>query len=299
MKRTLKRLVFNVLLAGLAFSAFACAAQTPSIPVAQPSSPSPAPTLQATPTLPAVPTPAQPSPTMTKPCAETKGQIQSLSFPGKDGYSTIEFELYLPPCYGKQTSKTYPLLILLHGSGSDKNQWPSLGLAKAMDQKIAQGMPPFLVACPTIENIRGDLYKITDFVGQEIPGYLARHYALRPGRDNLALGGLSYGAIWTLRTATRFPERFAKLGMHSTAVDAPDMVAFSHAILALPYNQKPQILIDTGQMDEYRWSATKLDEVLNHDGIAHQWVYQPGYHEPGYWSENLPSYLDFYACGWN
>lgn len=222
------------------------------------------------------------------------------SLPAEGINAEVPFKIYLPPCYDFDSKTRYPLLILLHGSGpaGDENMWPGFGLAETMDQKIADGMVPFLVVTPRIYNLQGDFLAVSKTIAKTLVAYVDAHYRTKTGAANQALGGLSYGAIWTLRTATNYPQDFNKLGLHSNAAVLDDMVAFSQKMLTLKTDKRPLIWLDAGVNDYYLWSNTTMDEVLNNDRISHFWHLGLGAHEAAYWQANLDAYLSFYSTGW-
>ena len=249
---------------------------------------------------PVPPIPLQSTATPRPVCAEQKGQWQEDTLPAAGINAEIPFKIYLPPCYGFDPTHRYPLLILLHGSGDagDENMWPNIGVGEAMDRKIAAGMPPFLVASPSISNLQGDYLSVSQTIAKTLVAYVDANYRTKASAAYRALGGLSYGAIWTVLTATVYPEDFSKLGMHSNAVQLTDMVAFSQKMLTLSVEKRPLIWMDAGINDTYLWSDTKMDEVLNNDRIAHFWHLGTGGHDQDYWRANLDDYLSFYATGW-
>jgi enterochelin esterase-like enzyme len=233
-------------------------------------------------------------------CTETKGVLASDALPAEGINAEVPFKIYLPPCYSFDSKTRYPLLILLHGSGpaGDENMWPNFGLAETMDQKIAAGMAPFLVVTPRIYNLQGDIYAVSQTIAKTLVAYVDAHYRTITGYANQALGGLSYGAIWTLRTATVYPQEFGKIGLHSNAAELDDIVAFSQKLLTFKADKRPLIWLDAGINDYYLWSDTKMDEVLNNDRISHFWQLNDGSHDQAYWTANLADYLDFYSSGW-
>lgn len=246
------------------------------------------------------PTPRQSTATPSAACTEQKGEWQADALPADSVNTAVPFKIYLPPCYGFDPTHRYPLLILLHGSGDagDENMWPNMGLGEAVDAKIAAGLPPFLVVSPRISNLQGDYFGVSQTIAKTLVAYIDAHYSTKTNAAYRALGGLSYGAIWTVLTATVYPEEFSKLGMHSNVVQLNDMVAFSQKMLTLRADKRPLIWLDAGVNDTFLWSDTKLDEVLNSDGIAHFWHLGAGGHDQDYWRSNLDDYLSFYATGW-
>ena len=246
------------------------------------------------------PTPIPLTATPNPMCTEQKGEWQADALPAEGVNAAVPFKIYLPPCYGFDPTHRYPFLILLHWSGDavDENMLPNLGLGEAMDAKIAAGLPPFLVVSPRISNLQGDYFGVSQTIAKTLVAYIDAHYSTKTSAAYRALGGLSYWALWTVLTATVYPEQFSKLGMHSNVVQLNDMVAFSQKMLALRADKRPLIWLDAGVNDTFLLSYTKMDEVLNSDSIDHFWHLGAGGHDQDYWRANLDEYLSFYSAGW-
>src|SRR4051794_4322852 len=122
---------------------------------------------------------------------------------------TLGYLLYLPPEYGKDPKKTWPVILFLHGSGekgdgkSEINKVKLHGPPKVVEHKKDF---PFIVIspqCPTDQ--RGwrpePLAALVDDV--------LANYKADP--DRVYLTGLSLGGFGTWSLAARHPDKFAAI----------------------------------------------------------------------------------------
>jgi poly(3-hydroxybutyrate) depolymerase len=113
--------------------------------------------------------------------------------------------LYLPPDYGKDTTKIWPMLVYLHGAGETGHDLERLKL-RGLPSLIAQGKNfPFIVVSPqTDELFRWENDDLYHFVVD-----MRRKY--RVNQNQVWLSGISMGgfAVWSLAIA--HPELFAAI----------------------------------------------------------------------------------------
>ena len=110
--------------------------------------------------------------------------------------------LYLPPEYGKDPAKKWPLIVFLHGSGERGNDLNAVKIHGP--PKVVERRPlPFVILspqCPAGEWWRPEMVMaLTDEI-------IAK-YEVDP--DRVYLTGLSMGGFGTWDTAIRYPDRFA------------------------------------------------------------------------------------------
>ena len=122
---------------------------------------------------------------------------------------TYGYLLYLPPEYGKDAKKTWPVILFLHGSGEK-------GDGKDQINKVKQHGPPKIVEqrkdfpfivispqCPIDQ--RGWR---PDALAALVDDVLAHHKA---DPDRVYLTGLSMGGFGTWALAARYPDKFAAI----------------------------------------------------------------------------------------
>ncbi|MFN8420807.1 MAG: alpha/beta hydrolase-fold protein, partial [Anaerolineae bacterium] len=119
----------------------------------------------------------------------------------------LDYLLYLPAKYERETETRYPLILFLHGSGergSDLNLVRKYGLTK----KIEKGVDfPFIVIapqCPAGSTWAFELDSLNVLLNQIVSFY-------RVDPKLLYLTGLSLGGNGTWCMAQRFPGQFAAI----------------------------------------------------------------------------------------
>ena len=116
-----------------------------------------------------------------------------------------EYLLYLPDHYNDETSRKWPLLLFLHGSGESGSDIQKVKL-HGPPQLIEQGKKyPFIVVSPQSPVPSGwdidNLYKLLQQVKQ----------AYRVDDQRIYLTGLSMGGFGTWALAIKHPEEFAAI----------------------------------------------------------------------------------------
>jgi S-formylglutathione hydrolase FrmB len=132
---------------------------------------------------------------------------------------TRPLTIYLPPSYGRDTARRYPVVYLLHGATSDPKEWldgtyQEMNLAAALDARAAEG--EYLVVMPLADNRFGGSFYVNsaafgrwdDFVATELVHYVDTHYRTLPTRARRALVGQSMGGFGALSVAGRHPNVF-------------------------------------------------------------------------------------------
>ncbi len=125
-----------------------------------------------------------------------------------------KYSVYLPYDYGT-SSRYYPVLYLLHGSGDDHSSWEQFGEVKhTADKAISEGYAtPMVIVMPDChegyfdelcDSWKGESY----FFGELIP-FIEKEYRIRPGRQFRAICGLSMGGGAAIGYALRHPEMFS------------------------------------------------------------------------------------------
>jgi enterochelin esterase-like enzyme len=223
-------------------------------------------------------------------CTETAGQIKLYTVDSASYGQTVPANVYLPPCYD-WTPGSLPVIYLLHGANTDETQWPDLNVAPAADALIGQGYPPFVVVMPGggyFLSLNDETFVIRDL----IPGIEGQ---LRVRRDpaGRAIGGISLGGYWALRTAFEHPELFAAVGGHSPVTlsgqaDDPAVLAYTAGLAEL------HIWLDVGSDDSLRVTTEQLAAALDGRDLGVSMSVNPGGHNRTYWRAHTPQYLRFY-----
>lgn len=143
--------------------------------------------------------------------------------------------VYTPPEYS--TSKKYPTLYLLHGTGGDEKSWMGLGrVQQIMDNLIAQKRcKPMVVVMPNgianraatpgedpYNNTPASSSAIESMLGMtestfvhDVVKYVESHYSVIPQKKERAIAGLSLGGLHTLYISANNPKTFDYVGLFS------------------------------------------------------------------------------------
>ncbi len=213
-----------------------------------------------------------------------------------------EFRVYTPPCYEQQTERQYPLLILIHGSTFNDDQWDRLGADETADALIASGeLPPFLILMPR-DRIWTDEPKDDPF-GEALVDYLIpwmdETYRTLPERAYRAIGGLSRGASWAVNLGLSRWELFGAIGAHSLPVFVTDPTRLKRWLNEIPPEEMPRFFLDIGEKDYLLENAVWFENLLTEKNIPHEWYLYTGRHEEAYWESHLEQYLRWYAETWS
>ena len=139
------------------------------------------------------------------------------------GYG-VEYAVYLPPDYD-YSSRSYPIVYLLHGYTDDETGWVQFGEVKRIvDQHIASGeIPPMVIVMPN----GGVTWYMNDHAGKErwedmfirefLP-HVEGKYRVRSKKEYRAISGLSMGGFGSLRISLNNPDLFVACAAYSSAL---------------------------------------------------------------------------------
>jgi S-formylglutathione hydrolase FrmB len=213
---------------------------------------------------------------------------------------TLEQGVYDPGEAGR------PLLVLLHGRGSDPEDVWTLGLADELE-RLGDRAPAVLLVNGGDHSYYHDRRdgQWGAYVLQEaVPAAVRR---LRADPRRIAIGGISMGGFGALDLARLHPARFCAVGGHSPAVwrtggetpagafdDAADFAR--HDLFGGPYGGSAPVWIDVGRDDPFQEAAKAYAELLREHGRDVTLRISEGGHDRDYSKRHLAAYLDFYAA---
>lgn len=138
---------------------------------------------------------------------------------GKD----VAYTIYLP--YNYSTSRTYPVVYLLHGYTDDNTGWLQFGeVNRYADKAIAEGtIPPMIIAMPDggtswYLNSYDGKEKYEDFFVKEFIPHIESKYNAKKEKRYRGIAGLSMGGYGTMLYAVKHPELFAACAPLSAAI---------------------------------------------------------------------------------
>jgi enterochelin esterase-like enzyme len=290
-----------------------------SAPTDPAATPTPAPAT-ATP-VPATPTPI-PVPTykvtQVSPAKQVewkgKGTVQDRTFFSPILNREVPVRVYLPPNYGKDSQKRYPVLYMLHGLSGSNLEWIDYGIfGRTEDLILAGTITPTIVVLPFGDkdywmNHQNNGPRWSDYVATDVVGHIDVLYRTVADPKFRAIGGHSMGAHGALQIGFNHSDVFNVIGAHSPTLrtqekaydffkDPAHYPTVDPVSLAAKKNSDGQkIWIDIGNKDsEWLARAQELHNVLTERNIPHEWHEWEGAHAGEYWAGHLPDYLYFYA----
>jgi enterochelin esterase-like enzyme len=258
--------------------------------------------------------------------AQTGRVLDNLSLPSEILGGERKYAVYLPPDYDTST-RSYPVLYLLHGAGDDQAGWVQFGeVLHITDKAIREGKAtPMVIVMPDantgqrgyFNDISGQ-WRYEDFFFDELVPYVEETYRIRAEKRYRAVAGLSMGGGGAFLYALHRPDMFSsaaplsaylgpltieelrrRLG-ETDASDAEVEAYFNrHSALqlveAMPDEQRRAVrwYIDCGD-DDFLYEGNSLVHIaMRKREIPHEYRVRDGGHSWTYWRDALPVVLEF------
>ena len=143
--------------------------------------------------------------------------------------ATRYVSVYLPPSYGTDLTRRYPVVYMLHGFTDTDAQWMGfrehwIDLPAVIDSSLAAGLSEeMIVVMPdAFTRFHGSMYSTSvtvgdweGFITRDLIGYIDANYRTLPGRASRGLAGHSMGGYGTIRIGMKHPEVFSSIYMLS------------------------------------------------------------------------------------
>jgi S-formylglutathione hydrolase FrmB len=153
--------------------------------------------------------------------------------------------VYLPPSYGRDTSRRYPVAYYLHGLSGTETDWLSKGgIDATADSLFAAGRPETIIVMPdgddgwyttwvdqtpyrtcadTVHDEAPERHcvehqRYDEYIARDIVRHVDTHYRTLADRAHRGIGGLSMGGYGALILALRHPDTFGAAASHSGVV---------------------------------------------------------------------------------
>lgn len=220
------------------------------------------------------------------------GDVQLHTYVSRQNGHLKKCYVYLPPSYEKEEGRKYPVMYILHGVGEDETGWLWNGkLNFILDNLIAEGKCREMIAviCCGYAFKEGEeaVFFPGDFgkeLVRDVIPYIESRFAVKKGRSNRAMAGLSLGSAQATQIVSRFQELFAHLGVFSGVRDEE-----SERILSQQEAYPMQTVLMTAGvgekgLDEKQKVYTEQFEKL---GVAGGQRCYEGYHEWHVWRESV------------
>ena len=244
------------------------------------------------------------------------------------------YAIYLPPDY-ETSSRSYPVLYLLHGLGDNQTGWIQFGeVKKIADNAIINGeATPMVIVMPDANtgevgyfNIPSKNWMYEDFFFNELMPHVESKYRIKSDKRFRAISGLSMGGGGTLTYALHRPDLFSaaaplssatgstdveeslkrirRYGFEFTRAEMQSLLKANHPlelIKDIPLNKLNSVrwYIDCGD-DDYLFEDNSLLHIaFSKRGINHEYRVRDGAHTWTYWRESLPTVLEFVSQGFH
>ncbi len=223
-----------------------------------------------------------------------QGRVDTLKLPSKAWGKAMKVNVYLPP--GFASGADLPVLWLLHGSGTDADQWLKTGrVDRYMDNLIARGaIRPFVIVMPSSESV--PYVDVSDeFISWELPPWLARTYGLRTERARSAVAGMSMGGAGAFILPVRHPGLYG-FGFALSGAFDDQVIAALPASGPLPM----QAVALCGRDDTLVGANRRLAQALRARNARFTYREDAGAHTWHYWSRRMAEMLisvDIYFAG--
>lgn len=262
--------------------------------------------------------------------AQTGKVFDDLSLPSKILNGERKFAIYLPPDY-ETSSRKYPILYLLHGSGDDQTGWVQFGeVLQITDKAIREGKAtPMIIVMPDANtgqrgyfNSADGKWKYEDFFFEELMPYVEKKFRVKSEKRYRAVAGLSMGGGGSFVYALRRPDLFSSacplsasagpltlaetkgwLTQRGTGTDLKDSDIEEYykrnsvlpLIESMTAENKKAVrwFIDCGD-DDFLFEGNSLIHIaMRKKEIPHEFRIRNGGHSWTYWRESLPEVLSF------
>jgi enterochelin esterase-like enzyme len=197
--------------------------------------------------------------------------------------------VYTPEAYERESSKQFPVLLLLSGTPGTETDWTSGGgfAEHIFDNLIATGaMQPMLVVMHASDVLRNgrradNLREMEPIITNVlVPGIRSR-FRVKSEPQSWAIAGLSLGGEYALTVGLRHPELFRSVVSISGSLVPPDFESRFGAALANPDRIRKEyrlIWVGSGTEDTFYGGAKAFTSRLVAAQVPHQFFQLPGPH---------------------
>jgi enterochelin esterase-like enzyme len=138
--------------------------------------------------------------------------------------------VFLPPSYGKETHRRYPVVYALHGFFIGAEQWThEIHVPETIEGAFALGAKEMIVVLPDSKTIyNGSMYSSSvttgdfeNYIAHDVVAYIDAHYRTIPERTSRGLVGHSMGGYGASRIGMKHVDVFGALYIMSPCCMSP------------------------------------------------------------------------------
>ncbi|MDJ0334622.1 alpha/beta hydrolase-fold protein [Salinibacterium sp. G-O1] len=203
------------------------------------------------------------------------------------------YQVYLPPSYYSEPTRTYPTVYLLHGVNGGSKEWEPRDFGTKLDELYTTGgLAESIVIMPDGESLwysdtSSDPWR--SMFLQEMMPQVDSEYRTIDDANFRALSGVSMGGFGAFSIGFGNPDKFTSIATHIGSLSYTPYgltpIAQATAMTAEQLNHY-SLYFDACEFDEYRFddAARSMDAVLTGKSVAHTWeVYPEGNHSDACW----------------
>jgi enterochelin esterase-like enzyme len=247
-----------------------------------------------------------------------------------------KYAIYLPPDY-ESSSRSYPVLYLLHGGGDDQTGWVQFGeVLHIADKAINTGKAtPMIIVMPDANTGRRGYFndpknewRYEDFFFNELMPFVEKTYRIKGKKRYRAVAGLSMGGGGSFMYALHHPELFSSACPLSASTGPLTLeqteerlkrydkeTEFTKTEIENYYKRHSALELIKSMPDKdlksVRWFIDCGDDDFLYEGnslihiemrkrqIPHEFRIRDGGHTWTYWRESLPVVLDFVSMAFH
>jgi enterochelin esterase-like enzyme len=157
------------------------------------------------------------------------GKVERITVHGKSLEGNLEGDspdreatVYLPPAYGSDQNRRFPVVYLLHGYGGREDTFTTrlASLQESGDRlAVAQGFSSAIVVTPSAYTLhKGSMYSNSPttgdwerFIAEDLVAYMDSNYRTLPSRLSRGLAGHSMGGYGAIKIGMKRPDVFGAL----------------------------------------------------------------------------------------
>lgn len=138
--------------------------------------------------------------------------------------------VFLPPSYGSEKARRYPVVYALHGYSIGAEQWShEIHVPQTIEGAFAQGTKEVIVVLPDSKTLHnGSMYSSSvttgdfeRFISHDLVAYIDAHYRTIPDRQSRGLVGHSMGGYGATRIGMKHSDVFGSLYIMSPCCLSP------------------------------------------------------------------------------
>jgi enterochelin esterase-like enzyme len=231
----------------------------------------------------------------------------------RDGYASpamkkdVQFNVYLPPSYSKDSTRRFPVVYLLHGINGSNIEWEVRNIDRLLDGLFTKGgLEESIVVFPDGSSgwyVDSSAGNYRTMIVNEILPMVDKQYRTKADREHRAMSGVSMGGFGTYSIGLEHPELFSSLASHMGALSLPALAGTREEMaanakyqpMAMAAARTPDQLkqyrfyMDGGDSDIFRFgeAARVMSAQLTAKTVPHVAQYGPGGHDDEYFVPKL------------